>query len=197
MTQSNPNVSYKKIRALKIIAVLLLSSTRLEAALDIYATNSTIGASLEYPDGGGLDGMELRPGVIATMADPEGIDFNDGSSLVFDVIGYNVGLIDASNTNGAIFFAEGSSIFMDVVGTPPPNGTYDLIHGELGAETVVRVILRNYPDATIITDYNEDNRYLRATILNFNRPSVPQTVINQTTLTSDTTFNPNIIKQYS
>ncbi|AIK96048.1 hypothetical protein [Candidatus Odyssella acanthamoebae] len=83
---------------------------------------------------------------------------------------------------------------MNVVGTPPPNGTYELVRGKVGNEGPLRVILQNYSDATLITSYVADiNGYIRATIINYNRPSVTQTVIDQTITTSDTIFNRNII----
>jgi hypothetical protein len=190
MNQPKTLTLFKKTTAFKFIATLLLLSTPVQAALDIYSGDTNIVADAEYPDA--YDGIRIRPGV--TLTNGANLDFLAGSSLVFDAVSYNVGTINNLSGAGVTFFAEGSSIIMNVVGTPPPNGTYELIRGEIGAETTIQVILQNYPGASIITRYFDDtNGYIRATIINYNRPSVTQTVIDQTVTISDTTFNRNII----
>ncbi|AIK96047.1 hypothetical protein [Candidatus Odyssella acanthamoebae] len=97
MKQSKTPTPYKKTTALKFIATLLLLSTPVQAALDIYSANTNIVADAEYPDA--YDGVRIRPGV--TLTNGANLDFLAGSSLVFDIVSYSVGTINnLSGTRG-------------------------------------------------------------------------------------------------
>ena len=102
---------------------------------------------------------------------------------------------DPTPSNG-VLFDTGSQVIFDVIGDSPADGEYTLIRGYMGVNGTLKVVLRNGGDASISTVVgplgDAANGYLKVIISGSGGGSFSDIVLNNTNGTTSTVFTSNI-----
>lgn len=165
----NQTCRCKRVITSKIIQIFSLSLllTNLSYASITYNPgNTSLAVDATFNSG---DAATLQPGATVDI-NGNNMNFNSGSSLIFEVNGSSFGHIDATNIGvGDGILLDGSQVIFRVVsGGQLENGTYDLITGYLGSLGAINVVLENGNTATIQTSdvLGDTAGYLKVVIAN-------------------------------
>lgn len=152
MTSIHSQKFNKKTTVAALLSLFLLTTNYANSSQTWPPAANPVIAGQTFNNG---ESATITPGTTVVIGNGINMDFNAGSSLIFQANGTSFGRIDATGSAGAgMLFLAGSQIIFDVTGTLPPDGIYELLTGYTGAAGTLNVILRNGGSASISTIYD-------------------------------------------